>query len=338
MPQQDIPPQPIQTPPAPGSPFEIITPQKNNNFKSKRTIAVIAAVLFLVVSVGVGAFLVQRKTHVVENAAPATAIYIIPGSQTQSPGANFTFNVDMDTETNSVTGVDVRLNFDPAVIQILSLEQGSALTGFSAFINTYDNTAGTISYVAFNPNSSGAIIGSGLEILKINAVVNSGAANGDYNITFDPATAATALQEGQNVIVSKTQGTLSVTQAITTASPSPEPTDGPTSNPTATAVPTSAPTATASPISTATPTTGPTTPGATHTPTPVPTATSQSQANATATPTTSATTGSNNSSTTQPLAIQSSPVPIPVTGTDWPTLLGIVLGLVTIMGAFMIAI
>lgn len=315
MPQQNT---PLVQPPAPSqpqtSPFEIITPQNPKRISSKGIVAVIAAVLFLVLSIGVGAFLVQRKTNVVENAAPASAIYVIPASQNQAPGTNFSFSVNMDTATNAVTALDIRLIFDPAVMQVLSLEQGSGLSGFTAFTNTYDNTAGTVSYAAFNVNTSNAISGSGVEVLKINAVINSEVANGSYNITFDPATAASATQEGQNVIISKTQGTLVIAQSSVTPSPTAIATATPTNNPNAT--PSPVPTATA--------------PGAT--PAPTATATSAPQATATAQPTTTVTT---NTVTT---TVQSTPRPLPESGTDWPTMVGIGLGLLTIIGAFVIAI
>ncbi len=247
--------------------------------------------IFLGISVFLGVYLLQQRTNVAEKAAPATAMYITPGSQSKSPGSTFTFSVDIDTSTNSVTGVDARLTFNPAVMQITSLTQGAGATNLNQTItNTYDNTAGTISYAIFTLDGTKAIHGSNIEVLKVNAQVASGAAAGSYNIAFDPATAASASQEGQNVLVSKSQGVLIVAAAG--------------NNPTAT-------------------------------PTPTATATSTSQATATPTPTATAT---DSGATATPVATQSTPLPIPVTGTEWPTYVGVAFGLLTIVGAIILAI
>ncbi len=276
---------------AQNSPFEIVSPSKSKKVSPRSFAIVLVILIFLGISVFLGVYLLQQRTNVAEKAAPATAMYITPGSQSKAPGSTFTFSVDIDTSTNSVTGVDARLTFNPAVMQITSLTQGAGATNLNQTItNTYDNTAGTISYAIFTLDGTKAIHGSNIEVLKVNAQVASGAAAGSYNIAFDPATAASASQEGQNVLVSKSQGVLIVAAAG--------------NNPTAT-------------------------------PTPTATATSTSQATATPTPTATAT---DSGATATPVATQSTPLPIPVTGTEWPTYVGVAFGLLTIVGAIILAI
>ncbi len=276
------------------SPFEIVNPSKSKGVGPKSIAIVMVILIFLGISIFLGVYLVQQRTNVAERAAPATAMYINPGSQTKAPGSSFTFSVNIDTSTNFVTGIDTRLTFNPNIIQVTSLQQGSGVTNLNQTIsNTYDNTAGTISYAIFTLDGTKAVNGSNIEVLKINASVKSGAAGGSYNITFDPASAASASQEGQNVLVSKSQATLIVSGGSSTATPTP--------------------TATATAGGNATPT-----------------ATATSTGSATTTPTATA--------TTAPGGTQSTPLPIPESGTDWPTMLGIGLGILTILGAVVLAL
>ncbi len=280
------------------SPFEIVSPGKSKKVSPKNIGIVLMILVFLGASIFLGVYLVQQRTNVTQRAAPATSMYLTPSSQTKAAGSNFTFSVSIDTGTNSVTGVDTRITFDPTVMTVVSLQPGSGVTNLNQTItNTYDNAAGTISYAIFTLDGSKAVQGAAIEVLKVNATVKAGAAAGTYNIAFDPASAASASQEGQNVLVSKSQGTLVVSAASGSAA---------------------TPTATATATSTATPTgTG------TATPTPTATATSTS-AGATATAT--------------PVGTQGTPLPIPVTGTDWPTMLGVGLGIFAVIGAVLLAI
>lgn len=250
----------------------------------RSTIFAIIGVLALIGGLGAGIILVQQQQLFQQKAAPASTISISPGSQSKNPGDSFTFSVTLDTGTNAVTGIDVELKFDPSAIQITSLAQGPGVANLNQTIkNTFDNTAGTISYSIFTLNSSNAITGSSIEVLKVNATVKASATSGNYNISFDPSTSASASQEGQNVLIGKTPGVLTVTSAQ--ASPTPTPSgSGATNSPS---------------------------PAASQTPTVAP-----------------------SSSPT----VQTTPLPIPVTGVDWPTILGIVIGIVAVVGAVALAI
>ena len=282
-----------------GSPFEMVTTSRSKKISPKSLVIVAAVLLFLGISVFLGVYLVQQRQNTTEKAAPATTMYISPSSQSQAPGANFTFSVDVDTATNAVTGVDVRLTYDPSAIQIISLARGAGVANLDQTINnTFDNTAGKISFAIFTLDRTKAVTGTGVEVLKVNAIVASGTGAGSYPLTFDPASAASASQEGQNVLVSKTQGTLTVTGG-----------GGATSTP----VPTNTPTPTAGATSTATPT---------------------ATANATATATATATTVSSN----QTASPTQTPMPIPVTGTDWTTYLGLGLGACVVVASIFLAL
>jgi hypothetical protein len=284
------------------SPFEIVTPNKPKKVSPKNFVILFMILVFVGISVFLGVYLVGQSQNLEESAAPATAMYLTPGSQTKTPGSTFSFTVNIDTSTNAVTGIDARLTFNPNAMQIVSLQQGSGVTNLNQTIsNTYDNTAGTISYAIFTLDGSKAVQGSGIEVLKVNAQVAAGAASGSYNIAFDPASAASASQEGQNVLISKSQGTLIVA-------------GGTGSNPTPTATATATATGTAQATAT-------------------PTASATPNATATATATSNTATA-----TATPVSTQSSPLPIPVSGTDWPTYLGMAVGIIVIIGSFMLAL
>lgn len=347
--------------PSQGSPFEIVTTSKPKKFNARSLIIVLIAVVFLGVSVFLGVYLVGQRTNVEQKAAPATSMYVSPGSQTKNAGENFIFSVKMDTSANVVTGVDVRLSFDPSAIQILSLQQGSGLTGLDQTIsNTYDNLAGTVSYAVFTLNGNNAVNGSGVEVLKVSAIVKGSAIAGSYDINFDPATAASASQEGQNVLVSKNKGILVVgalATALPTVSPSPTPTASPTGtglvvpSPTATAKPSASPTMSPSPAPTSTDaanscggtcgsnnncqsnfmcfTEGGNTQGVCRNPN-CPSSSTCGCATSSPTPT-----ASSQATTRTP---QSSPLAIPVSGTGWTTVAGVGIGLFVIIASIAIAI
>lgn len=228
-----------------------------------KIILVILGVLVLIGGLIAGLILVKNNQDISEKAAPATTMYITPASQSQAPGSSFTFSVKVDTSSNTITGIDVRINFDPKAIQITSLQKGTGVFNLDqTIVNTFDNTAGSITYAIFTLDSSKAISGSSIEILKVNATVKTSASAGNYNLSFNPATAASATQEGQNVLVSKTPGVLTVTKSESAANATATPTSGTTPTPTPTSAPGASPTATPTPgatsaTSTARPTASP---------------------------------------------------------------------------------
>jgi hypothetical protein len=291
--------------------------------KKPKVILVIIGILVLAGGLVAGLLLVQQNENIARRAAPATVMYVTPASQSKAPGSTFTYSVKIDTGANAVTGVDVRMNFNPAAIQITSLQLGSGAGSLNQTIaNTYDNATGKISFAVFTLNSSNSLTGSSIEVLKVNGTVKANAPAGSQTLSFDPATAASATQEGQNVLITKTQGTITVTGAVTggtpTATPTPTATGAKTPTPTPTRTPTLPPGATPTRTPTATPT---------RTPTATPTATATSNGQATATPTVTAT----------PTPAQTS-MPIPESGSGWATYLGVAFGIMIIFGSLILAL
>ncbi len=198
--------------------------------------SIIGIVGFLVLFAGIiaGTYLVQQNQDFREKAAPATTVYISPANQTKDVGGNFTFSVNMDTASNQVTGVDIRLKYNPSLIEIISIQKGQGITVLNTEINnSVDNNAGKISYAVFTVNKANAISGSAVEVLKVNGKVKTGA-SGTAAITFDSGTIISGVSEGQNVITGTTPANIMIAGAL-------GPTSAPTQNATATSRATSNP-------------------------------------------------------------------------------------------------
>lgn len=301
--------------------------------KKSKVVLIVLGVLVLTGGLVAGILLVQQNENIARRAAPATTMYINPSTQSKTPGSTFTYSVKIDTGPNAVTGVDIRMDFDPDALQITSLSLGGGAANLSQTIaNTYDNNTGKIQFAVFTLNSSQALTGTGVEVLKVNGLVKQTAPAGSYQISFDPATAASASQEGQNVITGKTNATLTV--ASGTAGPTATATAAPTGNATPTRTPTRTPTAT-----------GVRTPTATGVRTPTSTANATATATPTRTPTrtptaTATTAGATNTPTAtvyNPAPTQTA-IPLPETGTDWPTMAAIGFGLFIVLASIALAL
>ncbi len=189
--------------------------------KKYKNIIRLLGILVLGAGLIAGLILVKQKQNPAPKAAPSTSIYVVPTSQSKAPGNTFSYSVNMDTAGNAVTGIDIKMDFDPSVFEISSLQFGSSATNLNQIIaNTYDNTAGKIQFAIFTLNTSQAVIGSNLEVLKVNGIIKSTATAGNYQLAFDPETKASALLAGENVIISRNPGTIT----ITSSTPSPNPT------------------------------------------------------------------------------------------------------------------
>lgn len=267
----------------------------------------IIALIILIGSVVVGTLLVRQNQDFRERAAPATSLTISPSTQNKAPNENVTFEVVMNTGTNLVTGVDLRMTFDPSVLEITSITKGSGIVNLDATIaNVFNNNAGTISFAVYTVDKSKAVNGSSLQALVVNAKVKSGAPSGVTRINFESTTSIAGVDEGQNVLTNASSGNINVTSGSAGS--------GATATATGTAVATA--TATNSGIGG----------GAGGTSTATATATSTAKSSVTATPT-----GINGSGT-------ATPFPVPETGFDIPTILGIGVGMLVVFTSLFLAL
>jgi hypothetical protein len=70
-----------------------------------------------------------------------------------SAGA-YNTNIQINTGNNKVTGVDIRLSYDPTILTHLDIQPGSFFTNPVVLLKKIDSTKGTITYtIAINPNT-----------------------------------------------------------------------------------------------------------------------------------------------------------------------------------------
>jgi hypothetical protein len=192
---------------------------------SRKTIIAIGVILILLAGLGVGVYLVLQQQNLQEKAAPATTVSITPSSKTISVGDTTDFTVQMNTQTNTVSSVDLEITFNPQVISIESVTPGSFLP---VVLSTprIDSTTGTIKG-SFGVNASAPQQGTGIvATIKVKAK-----ATGTSALSFGSGTRAAALSESTDVISVKTPASVSVTAASTNATPAPTSTPLPTSTP-----------------------------------------------------------------------------------------------------------
>ena len=153
--------------------------------------------------------LLPKRQSIKENAAASTTLSIFPNTQNVYVGQNSSFSVQMDASTNSVSGMDLALNFDPASIQITSIAAGSGMSNMTNVPRNpaIDNANGKIYYSVFSTGST--VTGSNVDVLDVNGTVKSGATPGSKTIGFETSTAVIALDENGNVLLSKTPEQLS---------------------------------------------------------------------------------------------------------------------------------
>lgn len=214
--------------------------------KKKNIIFSVVGMIILFSGIIAGTLLVRKNQDFREKAAPATTLTLTSTNATVAPGEALYLDVLMNTGENSVTGVDIVINFDASAFSVTSIQQGSGISDFTSEIrNTYDNVAGSITYSAFTLDGTKAVNGSGIATLRVGVSVKDTANTGDYSFSFGGATAVSGTGEGVNVLV----GTIPVSVTVEGGGigggvdlPTPTPTSPPVGAPTAT--PTSTPTVT----------------------------------------------------------------------------------------------
>lgn len=181
----------------------------------KKKKSVIFSIIGMVVLFGgiiAGSLLVKRNQDFRERAAPATVLRLTSTSQSVAPGESFNLDVLMDTGENSATGVDVIVNFDANNFSVSSVQKGAGISNLSNELrNNYDNNTGTVTYSAYTLDSSSAVNGSGIAVLRITLLAKDTSTAGSYPFTFGNATAVAGTGEGQNVLID----TVPVSVAIT---------------------------------------------------------------------------------------------------------------------------
>lgn len=177
----------------------------------KKSVLAILGIILLTAGIAIGALLVQQNQNPNKDAAPATTAFISPTNSEIGQDKNFAIWVKMDSGTNGITGVDLKVNYDKNVVELTSLERGSSISNLENELekNIYKDD-GYLRYIAYTTDKTKAVSGSSVEVLRINGKVKSGATLGATTFSFDNATAASGTGETQNILVTKTPGTITV--------------------------------------------------------------------------------------------------------------------------------
>ncbi len=190
-------------------------------------------------------------------------LLIVPAAQTTLIGKIFTVTLQVQAGASQVDGAGAYLNFDPAVLHVVSLIPGSKLPLVLA--SSFDNAAGNVDFAAGNltpPQPSGTI---DLVTIIFSARAESNNTALQFNRALPRLTDVTL--NGASILGNAVNGSVTVKKSQIFL---PELRRDPTFTPTPTSTSTPTPVNTPTPTNTATGTLEPTN---TKTPTPTPTAT-----------------------------------------------------------------
>lgn len=211
-----------------------------------KIILIILALIVFIVGLAVALILVKQRQDIRKQAAPATSLALSPSTQTKAVGADVNFTVKMTTGANNVTGVQLEIIYNPAVLDITApLTRGTGLPADFQILNDddqVDSVTGKIVFIAFTTNKTKAITGSDIEVVKIVGRVKASAPSGASNLTWGSSTAVSGVGEGTNVLSGKTDAVINVTggsggnpTATPTLTPTPTAPGGATDTPEPTA-------------------------------------------------------------------------------------------------------
>jgi len=160
-------------------------------------------------------------------AAAESTLSFSPSDTTPTVGDTFTVNVNINSGTNEVTGVELHLTFDESKIEAQSITEGTFFTNPNTTTPSISNTNGTISYTLLVPPGGTGVTGTGtVAVITFKAI-----AAGNVSLTFSSQTLVTAAGEsGVNVLASSPSKTITVgASTSSTATPTATPTSSPSS-------------------------------------------------------------------------------------------------------------
>lgn len=194
--------------------FQRLKPPTTDFFKSGKVLGGVLTVLLLF-AVGLGVYITQRPTRLTPRANLTTAeISIKPSSQTVGVNQNFQSDIFLDTKGLTVTAAQVKITFDPASLQLISVNPGNT---WSTYLSEPANSSGSTSFtLASNPGKNTA---ASLATLTFKAIASASAT--PVKIEFDQNYTQAAAIESGNLNVASGYLSSDITISATTTSPSP---------------------------------------------------------------------------------------------------------------------
>lgn len=143
--------------------------------------------------------------------AAEASLTLSPPSGTYKLGGTFTVRILLDTKEDASDGVDVRLSFDPEILQVGSEVKNGALFPQVA-ANKIDNENGSIHFSVLNPPGKDAVKGGGI----LGEITFLALAPGQAKVSFDFVLGSTTdsnvalAGEGVDILKKVTNGEYSV--------------------------------------------------------------------------------------------------------------------------------
>lgn len=148
-----------------------------------------------------------------------TSLTIPEEPRVSSTSGNYEVDINIDTDKNEVTGVQLELVFDPKILTKVNIAPGDFLKNPTVLIKNIDTKSGRITFVLGNKPGEKAVKGKG----TVAVISFSKLSQQQTNIDFLPHTAVSAPGYNQSVLretVSAVIGTLfSPTKTRTFVSP-----------------------------------------------------------------------------------------------------------------------
>ncbi len=186
---------------------------------SKKTIALIAALLLLVIVLVWIAANPKKPLTTSQNVPGAiptvivpahTMLSLSPNSITISKATPSQLMVNIDTTDNKVNGVQMEITYNPKLVKVLDVTPGTFLTGALPLRKIIDNQAGHLTYILALPPQQPQKQGKGtVAILSIQAVTSQ---SGQSQISFANRTLVTSEGIAQSVVKNTTPATIKISQ------------------------------------------------------------------------------------------------------------------------------
>lgn len=215
--------------------------------------------IFLFVSIGIillaiplTVFFVGKNQDIRKKAAPASTLSLSPSAITKKVGETFTVEAKIDTGTNQVGVIQIRVVYDPAKLEAVDITNGPLAPSIS--VSGKVDSTGKASITVGAKNNTQPITGSGTVAIITMKAIAAAASPVSVRFTPLPDTYANAIGEADNVLIGTTPANVTILNADgTAASPGSDATASASLVASPSATLTLAPTPTASGSGTATP-------------------------------------------------------------------------------------
>lgn len=165
----------------------------------------------IILAIPTTVFFVGQNQEIRKRAAPASTLSLSPSALTKKAGDTFTIEAKIDTGTNQVGVVQLRIVYDPAILQGVDITNGPLAPSIS--VSGKIDATGKASITVGAKNNATPIMGSGtVAILTMKAIA---ASSSPVSVRFTPPpdTYANALGEQNNVLIGTTPANITILNA-----------------------------------------------------------------------------------------------------------------------------